>query len=127
MIWNFITQVLVAIAISFLAYVIAPKPKTRQPDSVSPPDLEEPTAEVGKPIPVVFGTATIKDPNVLHYTDKKRLKLNSKSRPNLSSYHMTVHYGICFGPVDEIRRIRYREKTIFGTCLLYTSPSPRDS
>ena len=121
MIWNFITQVLVAIAISFLAYVIAPKPKTRQPDSVSPPDLEEPTAEVGKPIPVVFGTATIKDPNVLHYTDKKRLKLNSKSRPNLSSYHMTVHYGICFGPVDEIRRIRYREKTIFGT-----PSSPRD-
>lgn len=34
-------------------------------------DMENPTAEAGRPIPVVFGTLTVKGGNVLWFGDKK--------------------------------------------------------
>lgn len=53
---------------AFLAYVFQPTP----PGAGPPPNLEDfdiPTVEEGKPIPVVFGDAWLRDPNVLWYGD----------------------------------------------------------
>lgn len=58
---------LVAVAINIIAYVITPKPKAPKPEAAR--DAEAPTAEAGKPIPVVFGTITVKGLNVLWYGD----------------------------------------------------------
>jgi hypothetical protein len=46
-----------------------PRPKTPKPPGAT--DLANPTAEAGKPLPVVFGTITVKGLNVLWFGDKK--------------------------------------------------------
>jgi len=63
--WLLLVVALVATALN---YLLRPKPKAPKPDSVK--DLEDPTAEAGKPIPVVFGTVTVKGLNVLWFGDK---------------------------------------------------------
>jgi hypothetical protein len=70
----FLLQILVSVAISFVAAIIMPRPKTEKPDEVK--DLELPTAEAGRPIPVVFGEITVKSPNVLWYGEKRTEKKN---------------------------------------------------
>jgi len=70
MIWNWVAQLLFAVALSVISYLIAPKPKTPKPDAAK--DFENPTAESGRPIPVVFGTILVKGLNILWYGDKGR-------------------------------------------------------
>jgi predicted phage tail protein len=60
---------LISLAISTVAYLIAPKAKTDQPDSTT--DMDDPTAEAGRPIPVLFGTMTISGLNILWYGEKR--------------------------------------------------------
>lgn len=61
---------LLAVAFTVVAYILMPKPKRTRPPEAQ--DLEEPTADAGRPIPVVFGTVTIKGLNVLWFGDKSR-------------------------------------------------------
>jgi hypothetical protein len=63
--WLIIVVALAAVALNLL---LAPKVKAPKPEAVK--DLESPTAEAGRPIPVVFGTITVKGLNVLWYGDK---------------------------------------------------------
>lgn len=49
------------------AFALAPKPTKPRPASLS--DFEVPLAQQGRPVPVVFGTVTIRGPNVLWYGD----------------------------------------------------------
>jgi hypothetical protein len=60
--------VAIAVAVAAVALVLMPRPKTPKPDAMN--DLENPTAEAGRPIPVVFGTITVKGVNVLWFGDK---------------------------------------------------------
>lgn len=62
----------IALAVASLAltYLLAPKVKAPKPDSVK--DLEDPTAEAGRPIPVVFGTVTVKGLNLLWFGEKSK-------------------------------------------------------
>lgn len=62
-----VIQLIVAITLQVAAYLLAPKPQSSKAEAR---DLEAPTAEAGRPIPVLFGTMTIKGVNVLHYNDK---------------------------------------------------------
>lgn len=62
-------QFIIAIALYALSYVIMPKPKIQKPEAAQ--DLEGPTAEAGRPIPVPFGTVTIQSPNCLWWGDKR--------------------------------------------------------
>jgi hypothetical protein len=64
-----IVQILVAVALLVVSYLLMPKPKVAKPEAAK--DLEGPTAEAGKPVPVVFGTVTVKGINCLWYGDKK--------------------------------------------------------
>lgn len=65
---GFFTQLLVGVALMVLAFLIMPKPKQEKPEASR--DLENPTAEAGRPIPVVFGTIEVKGGNVIDYMDK---------------------------------------------------------
>jgi len=64
--WLIIVAAVAAVALSL---VLLPKPKAPRPDSTT--DLDDPVAEAGKPIPVVFGTITVKGLNVLWFGDKR--------------------------------------------------------
>ncbi len=70
MVWWFAVQLAIAVAISVVAYALTPKPKTAKPAASR--DLDNPTADAGRPIPVVFGTVTVKGGNVLWFGDKNK-------------------------------------------------------
>lgn len=57
--------VALVVAINVASYLLMPKPKQPKPPAVQ--DLEAPTADAGRPMPVPFGTITIKSANVLWY------------------------------------------------------------
>ncbi len=52
---------------SFISAALAPKPP--QPKAAGLGDVQAPTAEEGRPIPVVFGTVLITGANVVWYGD----------------------------------------------------------
>jgi hypothetical protein len=60
--------VAIAIAVAALSIVLMPRPAQKRPDATQ--DLENPTADAGRPIPVVFGTLMVTGLNVLWYGDK---------------------------------------------------------
>jgi len=61
---------LVSLAINIVAYLILPKPKQAKPPAAQ--DLDNPTAEAGRPIPVIFGEITVSGLNVLWFGDKQK-------------------------------------------------------
>lgn len=64
---GFWIQLAIAVVLSVVSYALAPKPsRTASPQSQ---DLRDPTAEAGKPIPVLFGEMMVTSPNVLFYGD----------------------------------------------------------
>lgn len=65
MVWNLV----IALVLTVVSILLAPKPKTPKPEPSR--DLESPTGEAGRPIPVVFGTLTVKGLNVLWTGDKQ--------------------------------------------------------
>lgn len=69
--WFF--SLLIGLAISVVAYLLRPKPQKAPPPAVQ--DLDAPTAEAGRAIPVVFGSIEIKGLNVLYVTDKLALQM----------------------------------------------------
>lgn len=72
----FLANLLVALVLNIVAYLLLPKPKTSKPDTVQ--DMDNPVAEAGKPIPVLFGTMTVKGLNVLWFGDKETRTIRVK-------------------------------------------------
>lgn len=60
----------ITVALQIVSYLLMPKPKAPKPESVK--DLESPTAEAGREVPVVFGTITVKSPNCLWSGEKSK-------------------------------------------------------
>lgn len=68
----FFAALLIGLSLSIVGYLLMPKPKQPKPQSVR--DFDAPTAEAGRPIPVVFGSMTIKSVNNLGYWDKEIIR-----------------------------------------------------
>ncbi len=64
---SILIQIAIAIVLTTVAYAIMPRAKVPKPEIQ---DLEDPTADAGRPIPVVFGTKTVSGLNVLWYGEK---------------------------------------------------------
>lgn len=62
--------IILAIIFNVIAYFLAPKPKKEKPPEVK--DVDDPTASAGRPIPVLFGSKSIKGLNVLWFGDKSK-------------------------------------------------------
>lgn len=61
------TYIAILVVSALISYALAPKPPAPKPASIQ--DFDVPTAEEGRPIPVVFGTVTITGSNVVWYGD----------------------------------------------------------
>ncbi|UUV43218.1 gene transfer agent protein [Rhodobacter phage RcCWillis] len=61
-------SVLIGFAIQVVGYLLMGQPKQEKTDDVK--DLETPTAEAGRPIPVPFGELEIKGLNCLWFGEK---------------------------------------------------------
>ena len=75
--WWWLIQLVVAVALAVIAYALTPKPKKGKPAATK--DLDNPTAEAGRPIPVVFGSINVKGVNVLWYGDKGKKEYEVKA------------------------------------------------
>lgn len=73
----FWVAIVVAVASVALSFLLRPKIKKPKPDAVK--DLEDPTSEAGRPIPVVFGTITVKGLNLLWFGDKGKSTFKVKA------------------------------------------------
>lgn len=106
------------VASTLIMRVLEPKPKG--PKAAALEDFTVPTAEVGRPIPWVFGTRKIKDPNCIWYGD---LRTNRKKKGDGTFfwYYMGLHLEICIGPVDEIKRIWYGDKMCWDGSIAETT------
>lgn len=60
-----------------LSYALMPKPPAPKPAELS--DVDAPTAEEGRPIPVVFGMVLVKGSNVVWYGDLQADPIRKKS------------------------------------------------
>lgn len=62
-----ITAIIVLVVAAIVSVALAPKPPVPKPAELK--DFDVPTAEEGRPIPVVFGTVNVKGSNVIWYGD----------------------------------------------------------
>jgi hypothetical protein len=110
MVW---VQFLWFLVTTVLSVALAPKPKG--PTAAAIDDFQFPTAEEGRPIPVVFGTVDITGPNVLWFgalSVKAIRKRSGFSKVTVGyKYSLGFHLGLCHGPVDAVTQIDWAEKT----------------
>lgn len=64
---NFLIQLVVALVLVVVSVVLTPQAKQQKAEIR---ELEDPTADAGREIPVVFGTISVKDSNVLWFGEK---------------------------------------------------------
>lgn len=64
---GFFVVLIIALVVAAVAISQAPGPIEPKPAALE--DFQAPTAEPGRPIPVVFGTVMLKAPNVVWYGD----------------------------------------------------------
>lgn len=60
----------IALAMLVVSYALMPRPKVAKPEAAK--DMESPTAEAGRPVPIIFGTITVSGVNVLWYGQKNK-------------------------------------------------------
>lgn len=59
-----------------VAYTMQPKPETRPPAGID--EVQAPTAEVGREIPVLFGLRKLEGPNVTWYGHLRSIPIKKK-------------------------------------------------
>ncbi|WP_242137002.1 hypothetical protein [Sphingomonas sp. TREG-RG-20F-R18-01] len=73
----FLIPILISIALSVISYLITPKPKAPKPEAAK--DMDNPTSEAGREMPVIFGSMTMKGLNVLDFSEKNIRSYEVKS------------------------------------------------
>ena len=71
--WEYVVLFVVSLVVS---YAMMPKPQTQPAPGVG--EIQAPTAEEGREIPVVFGSRVVKAPNVVWYGDLKTVAIRKK-------------------------------------------------
>ncbi len=74
---GFLVQLVIGIGLQILGYLLMGTPKANKPESVQ--DMENPTAEAGRPIPVVFGEMEVSGINIIYYGEKTTSTFNVKA------------------------------------------------
>jgi len=74
---NIWVQIAILIVSAVISYALAPKPPVPKPAALA--DFSAPTAEEGRPVPVVFGDVWVTGPNVLWYGDLQSQPIKKKA------------------------------------------------
>lgn len=111
--WETVIYMVIAAVISI---ALAPKPP--KPKAATLDDFDLPTAEEGRPVPVVFGTLRVAGPNVLWYGDLRSKAIKKSGLTGSTTvgykYYLGIHFGICHGPIDAILKIDVGEKVAWS-------------
>lgn len=73
---NFLVNLLISVVFSFIAFLLTPKPKP--PDKSKLEDFDIPKSEEGSEIPKIFGTVTVRNPQVVWYGDLRLVAIKEK-------------------------------------------------
>jgi hypothetical protein len=93
--------------VSFIGlYLLTPKPKP-QIDS-KPGAITAPLCEEGLPIPVVFGTVCLREPNVVWWGDMRIVRPSNYP----IRYHLSIHMALCHGELDGVQQVFAGEKPL---------------
>lgn len=121
--------------------LLKPKPQFTNAKPAGLGDFTFPTAQEGRPIPVVWGTAKIMGPNLVWYGNlatvpiieeikyKKMFQSKTKKVIKGHRYFIDMHFGVCHGPIDAIA-VGIQDRAIApktsispgGTTLAVTDP-----
>ena len=71
--WEFVAFFVVALIVSF---AMTPKPQTQKPPGIN--EVNVPTAEEGREIPVIFGTLLIEDINIVDHRNLRTVAIRKK-------------------------------------------------
>lgn len=115
-------KVIVPIAISYAIYELT-KPKTpRQagPKPAGKDAFQYPTAEEGRPLPVLFGMRRIRGLNavsgLLEYgTDEVQIRVNHRRQTVGFKYNIGLHLGVCHAHIEGIKQIWFAETCVWPT------------
>jgi hypothetical protein len=69
--------ILIWVATTVIGWLLTPKPP--KPDTPQPGNIEAPVASEGQPIPVLFGTRVIRQPNCVWYGDVMTTEIRKSS------------------------------------------------
>lgn len=67
--FSLLIQLLVGIALQTIGYLLMPQAKSQKTEEVT--DMDSPTAEGGRPIPVVFGELEVTGVNIIWFGEKE--------------------------------------------------------
>ena len=115
---NLLVSLVASIIVSY-----AIRRKIRAPKQ-KPAELQFPTAEQGRPIPVVFGTCEVKSPNVVWVGDKSTVSYVNNGGGVF--YYAGMHMVICHGVCDYLREIYADGKVIDTDIPLNSGLSSND-
>lgn len=73
----FVAYLIITIISVAVSYALRPKPITPKPAELT--DFDIPTADGGRPIPVIFGHVRVKSPNVVWFGDLMYQKIKRKT------------------------------------------------
>lgn len=65
-----LAALIIAVVMHVAAALLLPRARTGRPDSMTE-EMDNPVADAGKPVPVVFGDYELRSPNVIGFYDKK--------------------------------------------------------
>lgn len=117
--WWFIIQIAAMFALSL---ALQPKVKFQKRKPLTAADFDIPTAEEGRPIPMIFGKKLCKGPNVVWYGDINAVPIYKKVRTGLFNhkrqlqgfmYYMGMHMILCQGNTDGVKQIWVGEKCLW--------------
>lgn len=119
MVWWFIAVFVVALV---AVYSAMPKPQSAKPPGLG--DINAPTAEEGREIPVLFGTKDLTGPNVVGYGDLKTKAIRKKAGKSLSfktkyqtvghEIYLGIHQILSHGPADRLLRYTVEERVAWS-------------
>lgn len=107
---NFWVNLAILVVTTLISRALAPKPPKQKPPTLE--DFQLPTAEAGRPVPVVFGEVTITGPNCVWYGD---LGVEAETQDGVRTrrYFLGIHFVLCHGPVDAFLRVEVGSKNVW--------------
>lgn len=109
-------------AMTVLSDLLMPKPEIENAKPVGLGDFQFPTSTEARALPLVWGTAPIKGPNLLWYGDLVQTPITEKIKTGMFrsqkvirgyTYSIGVQFAACRGVVDELVQFDVGEDVVF--------------
>lgn len=127
---EFITLLIIYVALFLLAELLKPKPKLEDARPAGLGDFNFPTATESRVVPLIWGTVLLKGPNVIWYGDFRQKAITERIKTGLFSseritkgykYYVGIQFGLCRGQVDSLRSV------YIGDTVVYSTPVTTDT